>query len=137
MTPERHDSQGTGLTEASDTVTKSVPLGREACPTASHGQIATNSPVLCCAACRSVIDLETPRLDHHPSVCPRCGVACAFLNWKGRAVQVVPANAPVVIRRVLRFAQQQFDELEYAEFVSALQEMMGDLYAANLVRVQG
>ncbi len=71
-------------------------------------------------------------LDHHPRVCPRCGVDCAFLNWKGRMLQVVASNAPSVIERALRFAQQDFDELEYAEFVVALEKLMDDLYAASL-----
>jgi hypothetical protein len=85
-----------------------------------------------CAACHSVIDLEGPTLDHHPRACPRCGVDCAFLNWKGRMLQVVPSNAPAVIRRTLRFVQQDLDELEYAEFVVALEELMDSLYAASL-----
>jgi hypothetical protein len=85
-----------------------------------------------CAACHSAIDLEAPMLDHHPRVCPRCGVDCAFLNWKGRVLQLVSSKAPSVIGRALGFAQQDFDELEYAEFVVALEELMDDLYAASL-----
>ena len=84
-----------------------------------------------CAACNSGIDLETPRIDHHPRVCPRCGVECAFLNWKGRMLQLVPGNAPLVIQQALRFAQRQFDELEYAEFITAMQELMDELYSAG------
>jgi hypothetical protein len=87
------------------------------------------STILRCAACHAIIDLEIPRIDHHPGVCSKCGVECAFLNWKGRMLQIVPIKAPVVIKRALRFAQQQFDELEYAEFVTTLQELMDELYA--------
>ncbi len=87
-----------------------------------------------CAACHSVIDLEVPRLDHHRRVCPRCGVDCAFLNRKGRMIQLVSSNAPSVIERALRFVLQDFDELEYAEFVVALEELMDDLYAASLTQ---
>src|SRR5438270_13701822 len=88
--------------------------------------------ILRCAACHSVIDLEAPTLDHHARACPRCGVDCTFLNWKGRMLQVVPSNAPAVIRRALRFAQEDLDELEYAELVVVLEELMDALYAASL-----
>jgi hypothetical protein len=90
-----------------------------------------------CAACHSTIDLGFPQLDHHPSVCPRCGLECAFLNWKGRMVQLVPSKAPAVIQLALRFAQQQFDELEYVEFVIALQELMDELYTADIAAQGG
>jgi len=46
--------------------------------------------VLHCAECDACVDLEYPSLDHHPAVCPKCGVECAFLNWKGRMLQIVP-----------------------------------------------
>ena len=85
-----------------------------------------------CGACHSVIDLEVPMLDHHARACPRCGVDCAFLNWKGRMIQVVPSNAPSVIQRALHFAQRDFDELDYAEFVVAIEELMDDMYSAGL-----
>lgn len=88
-----------------------------------------------CAACGSGIDLEGPSADHHPGSCPRCRVECAFLNWKGRLVQLVPDNAPAVVRQALRFMQQQFDELEYVEFVVALQQLMDELYNAGRTRV--
>lgn len=79
-----------------------------------------------------MVDLEAPLLDHHARTCPRCGVDCAFLNWKGRILQVVPIHAPAVIRRALAFAQQDLDELEYAELIVALEELMDALYAASL-----
>lgn len=87
--------------------------------------------MLRCAACHSHVELGGPRLDHHPGRCPRCGVECAFLNWKGRLLQLVPGNAPAVVRQTLRFVQQQFDELEYVEFIVALQELMDELYEAS------
>jgi hypothetical protein len=85
--------------------------------------------ILRCAACHSVIDIEVPGLDHHARACPRCGVACAFLYWYGRILQVVPSYAPAVIRRALRFAQEDFDELEFAELIVALEELMDAVYA--------
>jgi hypothetical protein len=101
-------------------------------PSSWYAFSAEGAATLRCAACHSVIDLEAPVLDHHPRVCPRCGVNCAFLNWKGRILQLVSSDAPPVIERALRFAQQDFDELEYARFVVALEQLMDDLYAANL-----
>jgi hypothetical protein len=94
------------------------------------------SHALRCAACRNVVDLGNSSLDHHSRTCPQCGTACAFLNWKERLVQVVPGNAPAVIQRALRCAQQEFDELEYVEFLVALEELMDDLYSADLARCQ-
>jgi hypothetical protein len=85
-----------------------------------------------CAACQRLVDLEMPRIDHHPRVCPWCKVGCAFLNWKGRVLQIVPARAPAVIQQLLGFAQRQFDEIEYAELVTSMQELMDDLYGTCL-----
>jgi hypothetical protein len=49
-------------------------------------------------------------------------------------LQPVPGKAPPVIQQALRFAQQRFDGLEYAEFVTALQELMDDLYSAGPIK---
>jgi hypothetical protein len=75
-----------------------------------------------CAACGRAID---PGLsaDHHPRCCPVCRVECAFLNWKARIVQVVPDHAPPAFAAVLRWAQEHLDELEYVEFLCALEEI--------------
>jgi hypothetical protein len=37
-----------------------------------------------------------------------------------------------VIQRALQFAQRDFDELDYAEFVVAIEELMDDMYSAGL-----
>jgi hypothetical protein len=50
-------------------------------------------------------------------------VESAFLNWKDRTVQVVPNNAPPAFAAVLRLGQQHLDELEYVEFICALEEI--------------
>jgi hypothetical protein len=47
-------------------------------------------------------------------------------------LQVVPSHAPDVIRRALRFVQQDLDELEYAELLVALEEVMDALHAPSL-----
>jgi hypothetical protein len=80
------------------------------------------STVLSCAACGQEVDPGTTA-DHHPGECPRCRVESAFLNWKARTIQIIPSNAPPAFAAVLRWAQQHLDELEYAEFVCALEEI--------------
>src|SRR3954452_2817064 len=84
---------------------------------------APGSTALHCAACGREVDLEIPAADHHPRSCPQCGVECAFLNWKRRIVQVVTKNAPPAFVAVLHWGQQHLDELDYVEFVCALEEM--------------
>jgi hypothetical protein len=88
------------------------------------------STALRCAACGQEVDLGFPAADHHPGSCPKCGVESAFLNWKGRTVQIVPQNAPPAFAAVLRWGQQHLDELEYVEFVSALEEIADAINAA-------
>src|SRR5262249_2820973 len=58
-----------------------------------------------------------------------CGVESAFLNWKGRVLQIVPKNAPPAFVAVLRWGQQHLDELEYVEFVCALEEIADSINA--------
>jgi hypothetical protein len=82
-----------------------------------------------CAECHASVDLEGPALDHHPGICPHCGVECVYLSWKGRIVQIVLQKAPPAIVQVIRFAQQHFDELEYVELVAALEQLMDSLYS--------
>ena len=75
-----------------------------------------------CAACGQEVNLGFPTADHHPRSCPKCGVESAFLNWKGRIIQVVPNHAPPTVAAIIHWAQQHLDELEYVEFISALEE---------------
>jgi hypothetical protein len=84
------------------------------------------STALPCAACGQEADLG-PGADHHPRACPSCGVESAFLNWKGRVVQIIPGRAPPALAAALRWAQQHFDEIEYVEFVGALEELADSL----------
>jgi hypothetical protein len=79
--------------------------------------------VLRCAECGNSFDLEAPDLDHHPRVCPVCGVECVYLNWKGRIIQIVLKNAPPALAEAIRIMQDRFDELEYVEFLVALEEL--------------
>src|SRR5262245_4262259 len=84
-----------------------------------------------CAACGQEVDLG-PAADHHPRYCPKRRVESAFLNWKGRTVQIVPKNAPPAFAAVLRWGQQNLDELEYVEFVCALEEIADSAGAVAL-----
>ncbi len=83
---------------------------------------------LLCAACGQEID-PGRSADHHPRWCPKCGVESAYLNWKGRVVQVVPDRAPPALAAILRWAQQHLDELEYVELVCALEEIADSISA--------
>jgi hypothetical protein len=85
---------------------------------------------LTCAACHAAIGRE-PELDHHPRTCPHCGIDCAFLQWGGRVVQVVPTLAPSVVSRLLAYMQNEFDELEYVELMAAMQELMDGVSSAG------
>jgi hypothetical protein len=79
--------------------------------------------VLRCARCGADIDLGFATADHHPGACPSCGVECAFLAWGPRTVQIVPADAPASLTRLLRWAQEHLDELEYVEVLAGLEEI--------------
>ena len=87
------------------------------------------STALHCAGCGQEIDLGAVA-DHHPRYCPKCRVESVFLHWKGRALQIVPHNAPPAFVAVLRWGQQHLDELEYVEFVCALEEIADSINAA-------
>ncbi len=81
------------------------------------------SLVIVCANCRNEIDLKEPFLDHDPGICPNCEIECAYLDWKGRKLQIVPLNAPEELVKLLRFLQENFDELEYVELLVCFEEM--------------
>jgi UDP-N-acetylmuramyl tripeptide synthase len=82
-----------------------------------------HSRVVICANCRAAIDLKEPFLDHDPEICPGCKIECAYLDWRGRKLQIVTPNAPEVLAGTLRCLQQNFDELEYAELLTCFYEM--------------
>ena len=84
---------------------------------------AEGGTVLRCAECGNSFDLEAPGLDHHPRVCPVCGVECVYLDSKGRIVQLVLKNAHPVLAEAIRIIQDRFDEVEYVELVVALEEL--------------
>ena len=89
-----------------------------------------------CAACKNEFDLRYPTADHHPRICPVCGVECAFLNWKGRIVQIVIDNAPQPLVAWMRWAQKHLDELEYVELICALEEISAALADETLAEFQ-
>jgi RNA polymerase subunit RPABC4/transcription elongation factor Spt4 len=91
---------------------------------------AEGGTALRCVECDRTINLS-PDLDHHPRVCPACGVETMQLVWKGRVVQIVLKKAPQVVVDMIRLAQEHFDELEYVELTVAVEELMDALYSAN------
>jgi hypothetical protein len=54
-------------------------------------------------------------------------VECVFLDWKGRTVQIVTARAPRALAEGVRWAQRQFDELDFVEFLCALEAIAAAL----------
>jgi hypothetical protein len=92
---------------------------------------AKGGMVLRCAECRKSFDLEAPSLDHHPAVCPICGVECVYLDWKERIIQIVLKNAPSVLAEAIKLMQDRFDELEYVELIVALEELADGLDAQS------
>ncbi len=82
-------------------------------------------PGLRCAVCGAAIDLGSASADHHPRVCPACGVECVFLDWKGRLLQIITDRAPRALAEGIRWAQKRFDELDYVELICALEELAG------------
>ncbi|HTU91520.1 MAG TPA: hypothetical protein VMF69_15665 [Gemmataceae bacterium] len=84
--------------------------------------------VLRCAECGNSFDLEAPSLDHHPRICPVCGVECVYLDSKKRIIQVVIQKAPPVLAETIRILQDRFDELEYVELLVALEDLTDALY---------
>jgi hypothetical protein len=74
-----------------------------------------------CVICKQEIDATGLTGDHHPRVCPFCGTECMFLDWKGRPVQIVPENAPPPLARLLRWTQENLDELEFTELLVHLE----------------
>jgi hypothetical protein len=87
-----------------------------------------------CAECGNSFDLAFPATDHHPRICPVCGVECVFLSWKGRTLQIVLKNTPPALAEALRWGQQHLDELEFVELLCALEEMSDALNPASLAR---
>ena len=93
---------------------------------------AVSSPetnLLRCVACEDEINVW-PSLDHHPAICPRCGIESAFLNWESRIIQIVPKYAPPSFVAMLKWMQKHLDEIEYVEFLCSLAEVAKALNGA-------
>lgn len=84
---------------------------------------APGDPALICPACSGSIGVG-PIADHHPSRCPNCGIECAYLNWKGRIIMILPEAAPAQLSETIRWLQSHFDELDYVELLCALEELV-------------
>jgi hypothetical protein len=98
-------------------------------PWFSLGEPGTTN--LRCGACRSVIDLGAPSVDHHPGACPSCGTESVFLAWKEVTVQVLPGAAPAEFSHALRWAQQNLDELEFVALLAAMAELIDGIQAGK------
>jgi hypothetical protein len=67
--------------------------------------------------------LKFPFADHDPGWCPLCGVECVFLDWKERKIQIVLENTPAEMVKLIRWMQENLDELEYVELLSSFEEI--------------
>jgi hypothetical protein len=79
--------------------------------------------MIICADCRGRIELSVPFLDHHPGICRICKIECAYLDWKGRKVQIISQNAPPELAKMLRYLQENFDALDYVELLCSFEEI--------------
>ena len=80
-----------------------------------------------CCNCNEFIVLSGGGLDHHPSCCPECGVACLILEWN-KWLQVVVKDAPLQFQSFVCWAQKELDELEFIELLSNLEEIAEKIY---------
>jgi hypothetical protein len=80
--------------------------------------------------CGNNIDAVFPSLDHHPRVCPACGVESLFLSLKEASLQIVPGLAPPELTRALRWAQSELDELEFLNVLISLEEIAEAIHTA-------
>lgn len=81
------------------------------------------SSILTCCSCRETIDLGFPSLDHHAGYCPRCGIESIFVSWNDTLVQIALPKAPPELLRLLRWMQENLDELEFVALLTHLDEM--------------
>lgn len=71
-----------------------------------------------CASCQEHIDIGRPSCDHHPQICPACGIACLYISGTATNFQILPELAP---------APQNLDEIEFVELMVALEELTGKI----------
>ncbi|MCO7224810.1 hypothetical protein [Pleionea sp. CnH1-48] len=77
---------------------------------------------LSCCNCGDVFPKNIGGLDHHPSICTKCGIECVLFEWS-KLVQIHTQAAPSPIRRFILWAQHELDELEFIELLSSFEEL--------------
>lgn len=80
-----------------------------------------------CASCQEHIDIGRPSCDHHPQICPACGIACLYISGTATNFQILPELAPAPLRAAIRWAQENLDEIEFVELMVALEELTGKI----------
>ena len=76
-----------------------------------------------CPRCGNIVTLDAPALDHHSGWCPKCSVECLFFSFSDSHIQIVLEDAPSELRSVIRWMQDNFDELEFLCAVTALEQI--------------
>ena len=82
-----------------------------------------NHQQICCGNCDSIQN-EIATMDHHPSICPSCGINCIwyFITAKN-VVQIIPEFAPYSVRQFIEWCQSELDELDMVELIVELENI--------------
>ncbi|GAA3518927.1 hypothetical protein GCM10022393_36330 [Aquimarina addita] len=76
-----------------------------------------------CSNCNSEFQgLQT--LDHHSQICPSCKIECIWFSFKNeKTLQIIPEFAPKEFQTFIKWAQKEFDEIEFLELILSFEEI--------------
>src|SRR5205823_6425708 len=84
-----------------------------------------------CAACGFDMCLADLVGDHHPRYCPNCRTESVYFDWHDQVAQILVESAPIQLQRLIRWTQDNLDELEFTELLCSLEELAAGLQAAR------
>lgn len=90
-----------------------------------------DAPEVPCPGCGAMLSAEIPFTDHHPAECPTCKAPGLIWAFDHGNVWIALDRAPEPLARVLRWCQENLDELEFAEFAWPLEEIFTPPGAAD------
>jgi hypothetical protein len=76
-----------------------------------------------CGRCGFELRLGDIVGDHHPRHCPNCGAESVYVDLRDQTAQLLVEAAPPQMRRLIRWAQANLDELEFTELLCNLEEL--------------